>query len=255
MIEPAWLEAVEIKVPIKGLPEAFEGYRVGQISDIHWPWKIDQVFLDFCWETVMGMKPDVICATGDYLETRKMKEKVSLAGICKGLSAPDGIYGVMGNHDFEFPDFVRGEMEKEGIRILMNESVLLERKGAKIALAGIEDLWYGQVDVGAALAGVPEDVPRILLSHNPDFAEDCPAGHRVDLQLSGHTHGGQVATPFGWAPFTNSKYGSKFLRGLCEGKRHRVYVNRGITRGSQHWRLFSRPEVTVIELVRDTEGS
>lgn len=250
LIEPAWLEGVEIQIPIKGLPEAFEGYRIGQVSDIHWPWKIDRVFLDHCWETVMAMKPDVICATGDFLESRKMKAEVPFTGLYKGLSAPDGMFGVLGNHDYAFPDFVRSEMEKEGVRILMNESVILSRGGAEISLAGIEDLWYGRVDVDSALAGIPEDMPRILMSHNPDFAEDCPEGYRVDLQLSGHTHGGQLATPFHWAPYSNSQYGSRFLKGLAEGKRHRVYTNRGITRGSQHWRLCTRPEVTVIELVR-----
>ncbi len=250
LVEPAWLEAVELDIAIQGLPPEFEGYRVGLASDFHWPWKIDTTFLNFCWETLMAMKPDVICVPGDFLETRRMHTEYPFDGAFERLDAPDGVYGCMGNHDMHFPDFIKGELKaKSRIKMLVNEHIFLERGGAQIAIASVDDLWYGFPDLDAAVLGIPEDVPRILLSHNPDYAEECPPGHRIDLQLSGHTHGGQLATPFRWAPYTNSNYGSKFISGLAEGSRHRVYTSRGITRGGQHWRFCSRPEVTLIRLV------
>lgn len=249
LIEPAWLEGIETEAVIKGLPAAFEGYRVGLASDFHWPWRIDQVFLDFCWETLMGMQPDVICLPGDFLETRRMRQEVPFDGVFEKLTAPDGVFACFGNHDMHFPEFIKGELEsKSSIRMLENEAVFLEREGAKLALAAVADLWYGEPDLARALDGIPADTPRILLGHNPDYAEECPEGFRVDLQLAGHTHGGQLATPFRWAPYCNSQYGSKFISGFAEGARHRVYTSRGITRGGFHWRFCSRPEVTVIRL-------
>ena len=240
----------QVTVKIKGLPKAFEGYRIGQISDIHWPERIDQAYVDRAIDALHEMKPDIICATGDFIDGNKGRPHVSIDGVFDRLSAPDGVLGVRGNHDHWISDDLSEDLKRGGIKLVENSHVVITRGQDKLAFAGIGDMWDGKVDIESALKGLDESVPRILLSHNPDFAEECPAGYRVDLQLSGHMHGGQVAMPFvRWAPKTVSKYGAKFLRGLVQGKAHRVYVSRGMALTGLRVRFMSMPEVTLIRLV------
>ncbi len=130
---------------------------------------------------------------------------------------------------------------------------MIERNGARLAVGGVGDMWEGIVDVTRAFRDIPANVPRILLSHNPDLAEELSPGIRVDLQISGHTHGGQVRIPFGPAIQVPSRYGDKYSSGLVQGKSHRVYVNRGIA--SNHGvRFCCPPEVTGITLRTQRAG-
>ena len=111
------------------------------------------------------------------------------------------------------------------------------------------DLWEDRVSFNDALAGVPEDMPRIVLSHNPDVAETMPAGFRVDLMCAGHTHGGQVWVPTLGTPIVPSRYGSKYAGGLVQGPHCRVLVSRGVGMAILPVRFRVRPELVVIDLV------
>jgi predicted MPP superfamily phosphohydrolase len=122
-----------------------------------------------------------------------------------------------------------------------------------LCLAGVGDLWEDRCDYGAALDGVAGGVPRILLSHNPDVAEEAgflQSGYRVDLMLSGHTHGGQVSLPGVGAPVTNSRFGQKYAKGLVAGPVCPVFVSRGLGMTVMPVRWGVRPEIAVIELER-----
>lgn len=248
-VEPEMLQAHEVKVKIKGLPDSFEGYRVGLISDTHYPDKISQAFIDRAQKELCAMKPDIVCFVGDFIDgnSRHYEKSVSIKGVFDILDAPDGVIGVRGNHDHWITDDLRDQLKNTQIKVIENTNIVIRRGDDQLAFAGIGDLDYGVVDIESALAGLDDETPRILLSHNPDFAEECPPGHRVDLQISGHTHGGQVA-PFGIMIETNSKYGSKLARGLCEGKAHRVYTSRGVGVTGPRVRIGSPPEVTVLVL-------
>ena len=128
-----------------------------------------------------------------------------------------------------------------------NRHRIIERGGDRLAIGGVEDRYLGHPDPVRAFAGLSPEVPRILLSHSPDVAEDQVWPTRVDLQLSGHTHGGEIRLPGLPAFATASDYGQKFVSGLAQGRSHRVYTGRGV--GSPRGvRLFCRPEVTHLTL-------
>ena len=201
--------------------------------------------------------PHLFALGGDFIDTKGLTKNPKLAGVFEPLAAPDGVFGVLGNHDWGIDGHeVAREIERTSpMRILMNEHVLLKRGGETIALAGLEDLWKRYPDTERALVGISPEMPRIMLSHNPDLAEyycgssKLAESRRIDLQLSGHTHGGEVRIPLFGPPHIPSKYGRKFEQGLVQGALQRVYVSRGIC-SPRGVRFGCPPEVTGITLIR-----
>jgi predicted MPP superfamily phosphohydrolase len=258
LIEPRWLEYVQITVPIRNLPKVFDGYRIALISDIHY---LRGVSADFVHEAV-GMandfRPDLFAITGDFTDHKATPAVPNMRGLYDACLARDGVFGVLGNHDHWLDaDGVRAELHKNTpVRLLENESILIERGGAAICLAGVGDLWEGKIDPQRAFWGRDPSLARLLLEHNPDFADEMRFNHPgtwCDLQLGGHTHGGQMRIPFGPAFKIPSKYGQKFRSGLVYGNSHPVYVSRGIT-SMNRGRFFCRPEVTGIILRPAQDG-
>lgn len=250
-IEPHWIEVEEIEIPIHGLGKPFDGYRIALFADVHWPRKIDQAYMDRVVRLANAFEPDLIAVPGDLCDMKGVKDgKVpSLAGIYDGLRAKDGIVTTLGNHDHYFDlSVLRREIAtRTPLENIENRHRVLSRGDARLAIGGVEDLYFGNPDPVRAFEGLDPDVPRILLSHNPDVAEDKVWPVRVDLQLSGHTHGGEVRLPFGPPLFSGSKYGSRFSEGLVQGRSHRVYVTRGVCT-CHRVRFCCRPEVTHITL-------
>jgi predicted MPP superfamily phosphohydrolase len=248
-IEPNWIETTLTRVPIRGLPNLFNGYRIGLVADTHYPQNIEHSFLGLVGEALRAANVDLIVMPGDIVDD-SCGPKVDLTGVFDHFLAPDGQFATLGNHDHWFGAAkVRHQIKQNTpFTLLENDRVFLNRGDESIALAGVDDLTDGQIDVAKALGGLDPKIPCILLSHNPDLAHDLEPGYRVDLQLSGHMHGGQVNL-FGYAPITPSKYGQTFVRGLVQGRSHPVYVTRGLCRTKLHVRFNSRPEVSVIELI------
>jgi predicted MPP superfamily phosphohydrolase len=169
------------------------------------------------------------------------------------------VFAVLGNHDhWAGSDAVRKALSDTGIRVLMNENVMIRKGRTRLALVGIDDLWTGTADWAAAWRGVPPGTPAVLLSHNPDAAL-APEGQRAMLILSGHTHAGKY-----WVPtfvhravsriskrgfISASRYGSAHPYGLVRERWGWIYITSGITRGYFPPRWFTRPEVAVIELL------
>ncbi len=258
LLEPNRIEALQRQVLIRDLPREFEGFRIGVLSDIHWGHAIDHLFMKRASDMLMAMKPDLIVIPGDFYHSifRLAGEVPPLEGLLDDLKAPYGLFGVLGNHDHRAgSDKVRKEIaNKSAFRLIDNDHVIIEKGSDRIALGGVGDLWEDEVNLSAALRNVPIDMPRILLSHNPDVAEhvDRDDGTRVDFQISGHTHGGQFVLPGIYDPTQRvSHYGTKFNRGLVNGKRHPVFVSKGIAR-LNHLRLFALPDVACITLTRAT---
>ncbi|MCH7903963.1 MAG: metallophosphoesterase [Armatimonadetes bacterium] len=250
-VEPRWIAVRRLTYRVKGLPEAFRGYRIGLFSDVHFPRDISKSHIQRACTMLMEQKPDLVVVTGDFVDGKTVSSVPSLRGLYDALdSAPDGVYGVLGNHDYWLDaEGTRKELANSTPIVLIDDThVLIERDGEVFALGGIDDLWNGVIDVVTTFEGVAPDVPRILLSHNPDFAEDCRDKVRIDLQLSGHTHGGQLSAPWGWNPLVPSKYGDKFRYGFNRGRSHMCFTTAGIC-SLRHVRLFCRPEVVVLELV------
>lgn len=251
-VEPRLMAVDKVRVPIAGLPTSFEGYKILHLTDTHCGRWIDPEFIRASIARGLEHNPDLVVFTGDVVDSHGPAKLPDLRHAFKEVAAPDGALLVLGNHDaYRGADRVRGAVQDQTpFELLENKNRILRRGNESIAIVGLGDMWTGSLDYDVAFRGLPKDVPRILLQHNPDLAEEMPEGHRVDLQLSGHTHGGQMRFPWGHAPRVPSKYGNKFLEGLVQGRVHPVFVCRGIGGGGpMHPRLFCPPQISVVELV------
>ncbi len=248
-VEPKWIKITNPVVQIPNLPSAWDGVRIAQLTDIHVGRLIDLDYVRKVVEKTDAAKPDVIVLTGDYVSRTDAIDD-NLAESLGRLSAPHGKFAVLGNHDhWTDPAAVRSVLTKAGITDLTNRNTILNRKDASLCLAGVDDLWEGRQDLTGALAGVDESVPRILLCHNPDYAEQMPASPRVDLMLCGHSHGGQFKIPFGPRPRLPIQH-AKYAAGLASGPHCRVYTSVGLGMIGIPIRFNCRPELTIITLRR-----
>ncbi len=248
-IEPNRLVVEPVQVPIKNLKPGLEGFRIVQLSDIHLHPFIQIEFVEKAVELVNNLKPDLITLTGDYVY-EGADSVFELAPVLASLNAKYGIFAVLGNHDlWTDAAVVRAGLEREGVSVLVNQGVTLSVGRDNIYLAGLDDVWSGQPDLSAALDGSATDIPVILLAHEPDFADMSALDGRVSLQLSGHSHGGQVRLPGVGAPIL-PYLGQKYEQGVYRVNNMWVYTNRGLGVIPPPVRLNCPPEITEITLVR-----
>jgi len=205
---------------------------------------------------VNELRPDLVVLTGDFVtapffgglhRSPKVPEAEPCASLLSELRAPSGVFGVLGNHDDYFnPARIIEPLQSAGIRILRNEALPIERQGSRLWLAGLKDILAGEPDLGKALSGIPPGETTALLCHEPDFADQAMR-YPVDLQFSGHSHGGQVRLPLVGALFLPD-LARKYPRGLHRLGRLTLYTSRGIGTVRVPVRLNAPPEVTVITL-------
>lgn len=247
-LEPRWVEINNVAIKINNLPKRFEGLRIVQLSDIHHSKYVSKAFIRKCVREANALYPDVIVLTGDYV----FRDQRYLSPVAKELSelrAKEGVFAIVGNHDDK--GLTYDELHKNGIRLLINEHVVLYRNNEYIFIAGIDDIWRGQIDIKKALKGMDEN-PKILLAHNPDAIEVIQQ-EDVDFVISGHTHGGQVSFPFYGPPIVYSKFGTRYASGLFREKNTTMYVNRGIGVSNLPVRFFSRPEITLFTIKNSSQ--
>ena len=246
-------ETVDFRLPRLG-PE-FDGFRVAQISDLHFRPYTGEREISAAVKAVNDARPDVVVLTGDYVTStwlfdlgRRTADGIEdCAQILKDLSAPFGVYAILGNHDWGTdPDRICEALRAVGIRMLRNEAAALERGDSRLWVAGADCAYFNHADLDRALAGIPDDEPVLLLAHEPDFA-DYAAFYPVDLQLSGHSHGGQIVAPGVGAPYL-PKMGRKYVRGRYKIRKMQLYTNRGIGVGGAPIRFNAPPEVTLARL-------
>jgi predicted MPP superfamily phosphohydrolase len=265
------VETLRIKIP--NLPEALKGCRVTQLSDFHYDGlRLSEELLEQAIAASNAARPDLVALTGDFV-THDPAPAYALARRLRQLQNRSGIFAVLGNHDTMrrgAKETVIRALEEVGITVLINQVVY--PLGEELAVVGLADLWSKEFNAAAVMEAIAPEVPRIVLSHNPDTAERL-AKWRVDLQLSGHTHGGQIVIPgFGPLPklyFSARRYIPKAIRvrlpmmsnecseilkhwewaqGLHRVGRNQLYVNRGLGTYSPG-RLFCPPELTVFTLL------
>lgn len=257
-VEPTWLEPTTTRIPVRDLPSPFCGFRIVQLSDFHCSRHVTSAYLGEAVAMAQAAAPDVIVLTGDFIH-RGFKYVPQVAKALRQLSAPLGVYAVLGNHDFSVRNglgirrhrhlhrAIATALAAEGISVLHNQSVQLRRGGAALNLVGVADLWSRVCNLDRALADLDPDLPRVILAHNPRTIEQL-AGRRCDLLLSGHTHGGQINWPGLGRPML-SKRARRFAEGLYEFDETMLYVNRGVGFGLR-FRFGVRPEVATLVLER-----
>ena len=249
------------------LPEAFDGFTITQISDIHSGSFDNADAVQLGIELVKAQQSDLFVFTGDMVNDHA-SEIVPYMDAFGQIKAPYGQYSILGNHDYGMYADWESEAAKEtnmerlkqhhanmGYRLLLDEHVQIEKDGQKLALLGVENWGKGFIQVGdldRALEGVEEDAFKVLLSHDPSHWEEVVKEHptRVHLTLSGHTHGMQfgVETPLvRWSPV---QYRYKNWAGLAQDNKRLLYVNRGFGFIGFSGRVGIWPEVTVLELRR-----
>jgi len=254
-----WVEVVETDVKLAGLPQVFDGMRIVQFSDIHFDEFSEPFFIRSVVERVNRLQPDAVFLTGDFVtdgfSTRKYQFNAAwkCAEILSGLTCKLR-YAVLGNHDFGVSAWLVGKaLEANGISVLHNSHVPIERAGGRFWLAGVYDPVVGWADpdkaIPKAIRNVPNE-PVVLLCHAPDFADTVrkhASGESVGLMLSGHTHGGQVRLPF-FGAVELPELGKKYVEGLFRLGPMQLYVNRGIGTIGLPFRLNCPPEITVLTL-------
>jgi predicted MPP superfamily phosphohydrolase len=249
------LEVTQRSFFLRRLPPAFHGFRIVQFSDIHLEQFTEEFFLRHVVDTANSLQADLMLVTGDFISRGPLPASVALAtaGRCAqilaGLTCPER-YGVLGNHDANInPRVIRNHMEANGLPLLVNQHVRIERQGQHIFLGGLDDIAWGQPNVSESVPAAP-DAPVILMCHEPDFADDIATHQRgplVDLILSGHTHGGQVRLP-GLPPVGLPLLGRIYVQGHFLVGSSQLYVNRGIGTVGLPFRLNCKPEITVLTL-------
>lgn len=245
-VEPNWPVVERVTVALPRLPDQLGGLRVAQLSDLHISQYTTQGDVARAVAATMRHAPDLIAITGDFV-WRQAAELVSLLiEPLRELAAPLGVYAILGNHDhWEGPYEVQAMLAKAGIPLLINQAVRLD-SGAPLWVVGLDDVWEQKADPQAALAGVPDDECKVLLVHEPDYADQA-ARWPVDLQLSGHSHGGQINLPL-LGPPVLPYLGQKYPAGLYQIARMRLYTNRGIGVIAPPVRLNCPAEITLLTL-------
>ncbi|MGE5221642.1 MAG: metallophosphoesterase [Omnitrophica WOR_2 bacterium] len=244
VIEPSWVETTHLSLHLPRLGEGFQGYRLVQISDIHMDGWMNRSRLDDIVDRVNSLKPDLVVITGDFVTHEPWKYEDDLVTSLGRLSARDGVLSVLGNHDHWAGVWtVQKILKKSNIQNLNNQVITLQCDGSRLHIGGIDDYYTGYARLDKVIEQLPQDGAAILLAHEPDFADISAATGRFDLQLSGHSHGGQVVLPFIGAPYL-PRYCRKYPSGLYKVGNMFQYTNRGL--GSVHFkiRFNSRPEIT-----------
>jgi predicted MPP superfamily phosphohydrolase len=237
---------VELRVP--GWPRALDGFSIVQLSDIHIGAFVGDYELNRGVELAGAARPDLIVLTGDLLDhDANFAQRLGEWTTQLGPLARHGVAAIVGNHDYYAGiDPVLRALRRSGVKTLRNNGLVIGEPGASFALLGVDDLWaFGDAgpDLDAALAEVPSDLARVLLCHQPEFFYEN-AGN-VQLQLSGHTHGGQVSLGYNPASLV-MPHG--YVRGHYEKDGGQLYVNRGFGTAGPPARLGSQPEITKLIL-------
>ncbi|MBN1287404.1 MAG: metallophosphoesterase [Anaerolineae bacterium] len=247
-VEPDWLDVTRVCFTVPGLAPAFDGYTIAQISDVHLGDWMTRARLRHVIDVTLEQAPDLAVVTGDFVSLLDEEVYTTIAEEFTRLRGADGGVAILGNHDhWTDAPTVSAAVRESGLMLLRNAHHVVERGGDALYIAGVDDIWEEQHDLNAALEGIPAGAPVVLLAHEPDYADAVAADGRVSVQLSGHTHGGQVRLPF-VGGFVLPYLGQKYKHGYyCVGDMH-LYTNVGVGLVRPAVRFLCRPEVALATL-------
>jgi len=266
---PERLRLQRYTVAIRDLPAELEGLRFAQITDTHLGPRVPAELIDAALELAMSLDPDAFLLTGDYVHCGLEWIDPATRQFSPLVATGKPVLAVLGNHDwFNSGATMTRSLRDTGIDVIDNDRLFLNRVSSRecrlaphasassICIAGLGDLRQDHIDPDKALRDVAPEMARIVLAHNPDSAEERSVvrrgAPRIDLMISGHTHGGQVRLPgFGTGTGLMSKYGDKYAAGLVRGPACQVIISRGIGMSLVPFRFLVPPEVVEITLTRD----
>lgn len=249
----AWSSAGVVRlhrqtIHLPNLPPAFEGLKIALLSDLHHGEWISREHIRSAIRLANAQTPDVVALTGDYIH-RGTKWVKSCFREISGLRAPLGVFGVLGNHDHYggAARVCRSALAAAGACDVTNSGIDLIRDGQTLRIGGVGDLWEEKQNLSAALGPRRKPGTAVILSHNPDYAEQI-SDPRVALVLSGHTHGGQICFPIIGAPIVPSRYHQKYRAGLCRAPHVPIFVTTGVGSSFPPVRWNCPPEVALLTL-------
>jgi predicted MPP superfamily phosphohydrolase len=240
-------------------PERLNGFTVAMLSDFHYDPYFSIHPLHAAIAMVNRLHPDLIALTGDFVsvplvgdETKAAFAAEPCARLLRQMTAPHGLWAVMGNHDDATDaEHVTHALQAENIRVLANQSEPIEQDGSRFWLAGVNDVISGTADLSKTMHRVPAGEPVILLAHEPDFADEA-SQYPIDLQLSGHSHGGQIRIPF-LPPLYLPELAKKYVWGTYHVGPLTLHTSAGLGTIGIPMRLNCPPEVTVLTLRRSAK--
>ncbi len=239
-------------IHLSRLPDVFRGMRIVQVSDLHYAEYTEAFFLRAIVDRINRLRPDLVLITGDFAtfgplpETYSRRRLPECAAILSRIECPLR-YASLGNHDYYVGEsYVMGPLEENGIPVLVNAAVPLERNGARIWLAGLGSACVDHADPARAIPRAAAQETVLVMAHEPDILPKV-ARYNVDLMLSGHTHGGQVRIPFVPLLF-QPDLGQRYVEGWFRYGPTQLYVNRGIGAIGVPFRFRCPPEITVFTL-------
>ncbi|MBE6500829.1 MAG: metallophosphoesterase [Methanobrevibacter thaueri] len=246
---PKNIDLVEVDIALDKLGRNFQNYRILNISDIHLGQWINPEYLDDLIDYVNTLNYDLIVLTGDYFSYNIESYDDALEKSLKKLKAEDGKFGILGNHDHWMDaDKVRRIFKTADIYDLSNDNVVLRKGDDKINLAGVDSCTVCADNLDKVLAKLEDDCPTILLAHEPDFALESSQTGKIDLQISGHSHGGQFIIPkFETTPFRGPN-STRYPVGLYKVNDMIQYTSKGLGTNSFRIRINCKPEITIITL-------
>ena len=256
LIEPNLPRVVRKDIRLQRWPSRLNGFTIALLSDFHYDPYFSVHPLRAAIAKVNALQPQIIVFTGDFVSVPTFgdpAEGASLAEPCARLlrmmQAPHGLWAVLGNHDvFTDADRVTAALRGQGIQVLANQSTPIESDGGRFWLSGVDDVLGRTADLDTTLHDIPTGEAAILLAHEPDYA-DRVTKYPVDLQLSGHSHGGQVRFPF-IRPMYLPDLARKYIWGLYQIGKLTLYTNPGLGTVGVPVRLNCPPEITLISLFR-----
>jgi predicted MPP superfamily phosphohydrolase len=248
-VEPYLIQEKTTLFRDSDVPAEFVGQRIVFISDIHHDQFYTRDRVAAVVRKVNALEPDIIILGGDYVFGDKKYIESVFAELSQ-LRAKTKIYGVVGNHDdWEDYDLTVECMKKAGITVLSDKAEWITLGNQRIKIAGIDWYYKNEPDISPLLRDAKKEDFVLFVSHVPDFAEKLKTD-KIDLLLSGHTHGGEV-TFFGlWAPYIPSDYGQKYRTGLVRTDKTTVLISNGVGNSFLPIRFFARPQINIIELAK-----
>ncbi|WP_279401936.1 metallophosphoesterase [Piscibacillus salipiscarius] len=252
-MEPRWLNIVQSVVKSKRIPKSFNDFKIVQITDTHIGFQYKVKELRKLINTVNNQNPDLVVFTGDLTDNPSKMEEFTyqeIISVMSKIKAPYGKYWIYGNHDHGGygTDHIREVMKDSGFKLLQNETTKISINQDYINLSGLDDILLGKPEPSTLIPNAEKEQFNVLLCHEPDFAKTM-TNYPFDLQLSGHSHGGQIQLPFiGY--IVTPHLGTEYVEGSFElGERPlKLYVSRGLGTTRLPFRFLCRPEINVYTL-------